>query len=93
MQDTTQSQGNPSLNTSALAGNTNIQSLLNQTLNKSDAFTMRLASTKQSLATDEEFKFKARQTSYKKQNEKLWTLIDRYKAKKIIDKEASDNRA
>ena len=54
---------------------------------------MRLASTKQSLEKDEEFKFKTRQSLYNKQNEKLWTLIDHYKAQKAVDKEASEGRA
>lgn len=54
---------------------------------------MRLASNKQSLEKDEEFKFKTRQSLYNKQNEKLWTLIDHYKAQKAIDKEAQEGRA
>ena len=53
---------------------------------------MRLASTKQSLEKDEEFKFKTRQSLYNKQNEKLWTLIDHYKAQKAVEKEASEGR-
>ena len=53
---------------------------------------MRLASTQQSLEKDEEFKFKTRQSLYNKQNEKLWTLIDHYKAQKAVEKEASEGR-
>ena len=54
---------------------------------------MRLASTKQSLEKDEEFKFKTRGSLYSKQNEKLWTLIDKYKKQKAIDKEMQESKA
>lgn len=67
--------------------------MLNQTLNKTDAFTLRLNTTKNSLEKDDEFKFKTRKSFYNKQNEKLWTLIDQYKAQKQVEKEDLEERA
>ena len=40
--------------------------MLNQTLNKTDAFTLRLNTTKNSLEKDDEFKFKTRKSFYNK---------------------------
>lgn len=80
---------NPELNQSDMGAPVQIQNMLNATLNKTDAFTMRLNSTKNSIdLQNEEFKFKTRKSFYQKKNEKLWTLIDEYKAQKQVQAES-----
>ena len=62
------------------SGDQKISDLLNQTLNKSDAFSQRMSTSAKSVSflNTSMANFK-RKTTYSKKNEKLWTLLDQFK--------------
>ena len=66
-------------------GNGKFSDLLNSTLNKTDAFSQRMNQTSKSfMSKSGQFK---RKTSYNKKNEKLWTLLDKFKNQIEEDKQ------